>query len=587
MYQSLKSLFVVLQKHYYVLTTPKIRRLFGLFCFAMLYYAVTEFTEAKFMKDYVAFIWPAAGLGFAGVYLWGYWLGISIWMAEFNLFLEEFELSQAMVATGNMVAIMLSVWVVKRLVGSAGFLNRISSILIFIFAGAVLCSVISATNGIIALELYDFNTWWTWGLADMVGILVIAPLIITWFQYDIRWYQPPWAEWVGLFGGTCLVAYMVFAQDLDAEIRAYPLTFLLMPFATWAAFRFGQRETMWIIFIVSLIAVYGTMMERGPFALERSDNDSIYESLLLMQAFIAVICVSSLFLTAVISERNQLDVSMARFVPHEFLSFLGKKSIIEVQLGDHVQKEMTVLFSDIRGFTSLSESMTPQENFNFINAYLSRMEPHITTHRGFIDKYIGDAIMALFPYNIDDALQCSIAMLRSLNEYNKTRGRPGRPVLRIGVGIHTGMLMLGTVGGKHRMDSTVIADAVNLAARTESLTKVYGISLLVTEQTYRALNNPEQYRVRVIDRVVVKGKTNAVMMYEVFDGDVPEMQRLKIQTCQDFTAGVNHYHRNEFETAQSHFHKVLAVNINDVAAKLYIERCQQKLTMEENEEFFN
>ncbi|MCK5877947.1 MAG: response regulator, partial [Candidatus Marithrix sp.] len=156
---------------------------------------------------------------------------------------------------------------------------------------------------------------------------------------------------------------------------------------------------------------------------------------------------------------HNLNAAYSRFVPHEFLKFLNKESIVDIRLGDHVEQEMTVLFADIRDFTSLSESMTPQQNFNLINSYLRRMEPVIRQHHGFIDKYIGDSIMALFP-KADEAVQAGINMLHILREYNVTRGQPQRPKLNIGVGIHTGKLMLGTIGGEHRMDSTVIADAV-------------------------------------------------------------------------------------------------------------------------------
>jgi class 3 adenylate cyclase len=123
------------------------------------------------------------------------------------------------------------------------------------------------------------------------------------------------------------------------------------------------------------------------------------------------------------SERKltQFNEASSRFIPCQFLQFLDKKSIVDVKLGDSVQKEMSVLFADIRDFTTLSESITPEDNFKFINAYLTRMEPVIVAHQGFIDKYIGDAIMALFSGNADDALKAGIAMLHRLAEYNQHR----------------------------------------------------------------------------------------------------------------------------------------------------------------------
>src|ERR687886_1812196 len=165
------------------------------------------------------------------------------------------------------------------------------------------------------------------------------------------------------------------------------------------------------------------------------------------------------------NELFQLNKAYARFVPNQFLQFLEKSSIIDVELGDQVQLEMSVLFSDIRDFTTLSETMTPEDNFKFINSYLSRMEPVINENHGFIDKYIGDAIMALFSGEADHAVKAGIAMMHRLVEYNQYCARAGCAQIQIGIGINTGSLMLGTVGGPNRMDGTVISDAVNLASR--------------------------------------------------------------------------------------------------------------------------
>ena len=273
----------------------------------------------------------------------------------------------------------------------------------------------------------------------------------------------------------------------------------------------------------------------------------------------------------------QLNQAYERFVPREFLSLLDKKNVVNIRLGDQVQKEMTVLFSDIRGFTSISENMTPQDNFNFINAYLSRMEPAISEHNGFIDKYIGDAIMALFPNSADDAVRAAIAMLKRLAEYNLTRGRPGRPILNIGIGVNTGLLMLGTVGGKTRMDSTVISDAVNVASRIEGLTKVYGIPLLITEHAYEKLADPCQYLMRVIDVTKVKGKSSEITVYEVFDAEPPATIAFKNETIEDFEPGFVLYHSGEIADAKPLFEKVLQVNPHDTAAQIYLERCQKIL----------
>jgi two-component system, sensor histidine kinase ChiS len=275
--------------------------------------------------------------------------------------------------------------------------------------------------------------------------------------------------------------------------------------------------------------------------------------------------------------RNHLNLSKTsgayeKFVPQEFIKLLGKESIIEVSLGDHAEKFMSVLFSDIRSFTTLSESMSPKDNFKFINSYLKRMSPIIHTHNGFIDKYIGDAIMALFPAEVDDAILSAISMLDALHEYNLNRHSSGYQPIDIGIGINTGNLMIGTVGGHNRMEGTVISDAVNLASRIESMTKVYGSNLLITENTYRAIQHPERYLIREIDQVVAKGKQNAVRIYEVFNSDSEKIREQKLLTQGLFSEAVSEYYNKEFQKAKLLFQQVKEKSPNDKATDYYLAK---------------
>jgi PAS domain S-box-containing protein len=271
------------------------------------------------------------------------------------------------------------------------------------------------------------------------------------------------------------------------------------------------------------------------------------------------------------NELFQLNESFSRFVPRQFLQLLDKESIIDVQLGDQVQQEMSVLFSDIRDFTTLSETMTPHDNFKFINAYLRRMEPAIIENQGFIDKYMGDGIMALFSGSADDAVKAGIAMLESLKNYNQHRLKFGYTPLRIGIGINTSFLMLGTVGGKQRMDSTVISDGVNLASRLEGLTKKYGVSLLITHHTIARLHNPIEYHIRFITKATVKGKSKAVGIFEIFDGDEPHVKKGKLVTKSIFEEGLFLYHQQATRQAAKRFEEVLKINPLDTVAQFYLK----------------
>jgi len=268
----------------------------------------------------------------------------------------------------------------------------------------------------------------------------------------------------------------------------------------------------------------------------------------------------------------ELKNAYGRFVPQEFIQILHKESILDVEIGNHVQQEMSILFSDIRDFTSLSETMSPEDNFKFINAYLSRMEPRIVNNKGFIDKYIGDAIMAIFDGHADDAVQAAISMLKELHSYNETRGRPGRPKLNIGIGINTGLMMIGTVGGKNRMDSTVISDAVNLASRLEGLTKNYKVPLLISEHTFLRLHHNDDYQIRIIDKVRVKGKSERVSVFEVFNADPEPIRITKINTKTLFEQGLASYYLQHFHEAAEYFEECLRICPEDKVAEIYFNR---------------
>ncbi len=274
---------------------------------------------------------------------------------------------------------------------------------------------------------------------------------------------------------------------------------------------------------------------------------------------------------------SQMNEAYSRFVPNQFLEFLGKENFVDIQLGDQVQKEMTVMFSDIRSFTELSEDMTPKENFDFINHYLGYMEPVIRKNNGFIDKFIGDSIMALFHEKVDDAIDAAIEMRHALNMFNLDRVDQGRPTIDSGIGIHTGNLMLGVVGGEGRMDGTVISDAVNLASRLEGLSKIYRTSIIISEDTLIKLEEPSKYNFRFLDIARVKGKKEAVYVFEVLDGEPDEVKLLKIETKSLFGNGIDHYKNKRFEDALKVFSEIVKINQRDSVAAFYVNRCKNNI----------
>ncbi len=272
----------------------------------------------------------------------------------------------------------------------------------------------------------------------------------------------------------------------------------------------------------------------------------------------------------------QTNEAISKFVPTPFLQQLNKNTVLDVKLGDQVQKNMSILFSDIREFTNLSETMSPKENFNFINSYLKRMGPFIQNNNGFIDKYIGDAIMALFPQNSEDALRAAIGMKQEIYHYNLERAKSNYNPISVGFGIHTGSLMLGIIGANDRMDGTVISDSVNLAARIEGLTKEYGVSIIVSESVIEEIESKNIYNYRLLDRVQVKGKTRKIIVYHVYDGEPENIQNVIHSIKSDFEEGVKNFHSQNYELALEKFRIVQTKYPDDKPTDIYINRCTEK-----------
>lgn len=281
-------------------------------------------------------------------------------------------------------------------------------------------------------------------------------------------------------------------------------------------------------------------------------------------------------LDSTISELRSTNAAISRFIPHQFLGLLGKQSLTEIAPGDCAQLEMSVLFCDVRSFTSLSEKLTPAQVYELINSYLARIEPAVRAHGGFVDKYLGDGLMALFPGPASDAVRGALGMLAALQVHNHERAAQGLAPIRIGIGVNTGPLILGTVGSASHMACSVLADAVNLAARVEGLTKLYGASLLITGTTHDALGaDAEAFGLRAVDRVRPVGKAAPVWLYEVTDSLAPESVALRNKTAATFRAGLEHFQAGRFAEAEVSFSACVAADPSDKAAALQAERSKR------------
>ncbi|MEM6263643.1 MAG: adenylate/guanylate cyclase domain-containing protein [Bacteroidota bacterium] len=271
-------------------------------------------------------------------------------------------------------------------------------------------------------------------------------------------------------------------------------------------------------------------------------------------------------------ELSRVNTAFGRFVPHEFIQSLGYNSVLDVQLGDQVEKEVTVLFSDIRGYTGLSEQMSPAENFRFLNAYLGRMGPIIQEHGGFVNQYYGDGIMALFLGDSQQGVSAAADMLHALAQYNSERQAKGRLPIQLGIGLHTGPLMMGIIGDQLRMEAGVVSDTVNTASRMEGLTKIFGVEMLLSESCYQGLSPEQQMYTRPLGRVLVKGRTTPLAIYEAFMGSPNELKVQKQGSLSAYQAGLEAYFGGNLTLAQTHLNQALSIYPDDRAAQYYLDR---------------
>ena len=216
-----------------------------------------------------------------------------------------------------------------------------------------------------------------------------------------------------------------------------------------------------------------------------------------------------------VQRMESMNRSFARFVPEEFLALLGRKEIMEVRNGDQTLGIMTVMFMDIRGFTSITEHYTPRETIWFLNSFFAEISPIIKAHGGIIDKYIGDAVMAIFDGAADNAIEAASSMRKRVEIMNVARQERGEKELRIGIGIHRGPVVLGTVGDEHRIDTTVISDAVNIASRLEGLCKSENESIIVSRETVSAVENADRFKLRVIGEREIRGRIGKIEVIAV------------------------------------------------------------------------
>lgn len=407
------------------------------------------------------------------------------------------------------------------------FVSRRKDVTTLIFATLCLMLAIRElfSGEVIAFDLFPHLPWH----AAMRILIAIFPLVLVLFALFIYKLYP------NFYNRKVLLALTVYCG-------IYMLVVLFTPSWVYLGYMMYFNVGALCFGLYSIYVLFRATLKRSEGALLFALGVVVMMSTLLHDIFVQVGLITGTFLvpaaffffilmqSLVLAVRfsksffrvEELSISLdntnrayERFVPKEMLKLLNKEDIIAVKLGDEMRAEMTVLFADIVGFTTIAEKMSDARTFQFINWTLGRTSPIIKENNGFIDKYIGDAIMAVFPNRPDDAVLAAIQMRENLRQGMESDPFGLDVNVDYGIGIHTGNLVLGTVGGEERMEGTVISDAVNTAARIESLTRKYAVGVIISADVKEKLQQPELFEFRFLDETALKGKSKLVRIYEV------------------------------------------------------------------------
>jgi class 3 adenylate cyclase len=273
--------------------------------------------------------------------------------------------------------------------------------------------------------------------------------------------------------------------------------------------------------------------------------------------------------------QKRLIEAQHKFVPVQFLQSLGHHNLFDVELGEGVTRDVDMLFTDIRKFTTHVEKMSPAEAVEFLNNYLSHMEPVVQQYGGFIDAFGGDSILALFESGTDAGVRAAIDMAAAERRDNEQRIRQGLPPVYTGFGINTDVVMLGIVGGVTNLRATIIGDAVNLASRVQELTKRYRTSMLLAENTVGRLRLGTHLTLRPLERVQVVGKTQTIRVFEVLEALDDRQRDLRQMSLQQYHEAIDAYDRGDFRTARDAFAAMVTADPDDSPAATMLARVDQ------------
>lgn len=482
-------------------------------------------------------------------------------------------------------------------------------------------------GGLFFMGLYHFVLWfvrrsamsnlWFGFFSIAIGLrsLFTSERFITSIIPNISWLHTQKIEYLTFFMGVPLFMLYLFGNYKRLNLKVIKWTSFLpfIPLNLWVVF--GTSENLpkilgigqFFAFLNILIACWVLWMAHkkgypmvkaffiGSLALFLATiNDiltvnqlisSVYLTPfgLLLFSFSQSLILSTTFLRSLFKieslfkELKVVNEALDRFVPRAFLDKLGHDKISLVKLGDSIEQETTIMFSDVVGFTQHTQNMNPKDVFKFVNHYLKYMLPIVPKYEGVVDKIMGDGVLSFFPENPEYAIRAAIEMQNALSILNLESLALGFPQMEIGIGIHRARTVLGTVGTEEHMENTVVSEGVNLGSRIERLTREYGGSILVSSSTLAHMKNSRIYRHRRLGSIKVRGVNDKVDVIEILEGQPDWIVEAKLSSIPEFNQGLYHLDKKRFKESQIYFLKALDICPEDRAALKYLEVIQKKV----------
>lgn len=447
-------------------------------------------------------------------------------------------------------------------------------------------------NFYIVYAFPDFS--WNWmQILDYAS----APLLVCFFLSYLRSLFPGKSEvpnWMLISCWSFGIVYTGFVLLTDPKLftttnivsQIYILFFSICSFYVILRFYRQKKRDSSLVFYGSLILMLGSTHDlmAGNYWFQSQPLMPfslfvffLFQSILLARRNARFYSSMDTLTTELIEVNNRLESSneiYSKFVPLRLIQLFSNKNNSKVKRGDFIVKQMSVLSSDIRDFTAISETLSPEETFLFLNDYLRQVGPIIRSHNGFIEKYVGDAIFALFEKQPEDALSAAIQMHKTIAKWNSEGHHHRVGEIQIGVGIHFGELMLGIVGEEQRIESAVLSDSMGVANSLESMTKKYGAKIILSLDALLELKEPDSYPHRLLDFIKIPAKQKLIGIAQVLVDGVEESFHLKIQTKERFEESVNLFWDGDFKGAELGFLSVLSIDPSDKAALLYLDRAK-------------